>query len=372
MRKLLLLFSWRRRSPPDNSAADGPGDGTIPAANPFARDRAHCRDLHGKPQLRPCLRLCSRARRDRLGQMPAGRRGRRAASRNFPCRPSRRRPKRPTRPFLIDAQPDAGSEDRSGPRLLCRAGADRRRTMDRFVEASNAGAAVMGYRDGHKLAQWRLAKEFTLADHFFHAAFGGSLLNHFFLVCACAPTFPDAPAALVADARRAGTPAARGRIRPRACSTGPPTGVHSGKVDARRFRDCGTLAPSRRPGRRQRVNDGPAGADSAHDRRPAHREGRRLGLVRGRLGRRRRGPVRSPTPTPSGSRPITSPFFISPVMGRAPPGARRISGTNKTFSPPPPRGTLPQVSFYKPVGRVNEHPAYAEFEAGDAHLGGSH
>ena len=48
--------------------------------------------------------------------------------------------------------------------------------MDRFVEASNAGSLVMGYYDGSELKQWALAKEFVLADHFFHAAFGGSML----------------------------------------------------------------------------------------------------------------------------------------------------------------------------------------------------
>ena len=63
--------------------------------------------------------------------------------------------------------------------------------MDRFVEASNAGALVMGYYDGSELKQWALAKEFTLADHFFHAAFGGSMLNHFFLICGCAPVFDN-------------------------------------------------------------------------------------------------------------------------------------------------------------------------------------
>lgn len=36
-----------------------------------------------------------------------------------------------------------------------------------------------------------LAKEFTLANHFFHAAFGGSMLNHFFLICGCAPVFDN-------------------------------------------------------------------------------------------------------------------------------------------------------------------------------------
>jgi phospholipase C len=38
-----------------------------------------------------------------------------------------------------------------------------------------------------------------MADNFFHAAFGGSFLNHFWLVCACSPVFPDAPAGVVAQ-----------------------------------------------------------------------------------------------------------------------------------------------------------------------------
>jgi phospholipase C len=39
----------------------------------------------------------------------------------------------------------------------------------------------------------------VLADHFFHAAFGGSVLNHFWLVCACTPTYANPPAELVAQ-----------------------------------------------------------------------------------------------------------------------------------------------------------------------------
>src|SRR3989440_198630 len=37
-----------------------------------------------------------------------------------------------------------------------------------------------------------------MADNFFHEAFGGSFLNHIFLVCSCAPTWPNAPAGKVA------------------------------------------------------------------------------------------------------------------------------------------------------------------------------
>src|ERR671938_733459 len=65
--------------------------------------------------------------------------------------------------------------------------------MDKFAAVSNAGGLVMGYYDFSDSAQWRLAKEFTLADSMFHSAFGGSMLNHSFLVCLCAFRWPDAP-----------------------------------------------------------------------------------------------------------------------------------------------------------------------------------
>lgn len=63
---------------------------------------------------------------------------------------------------------------------------------DRFVAYSDAGALVMGYYDGSKLPLWKIAKKYTLADNFFMAAFGGSILNHFWLVCGCTPYYPNA------------------------------------------------------------------------------------------------------------------------------------------------------------------------------------
>src|SRR2546429_643533 len=59
--------------------------------------------------------------------------------------------------------------------------------MDRFIVEGDSGSLPLGYYDGSSLAMWKLAREFTLADHFFHAAFGGSFLNHFWLICACSP-----------------------------------------------------------------------------------------------------------------------------------------------------------------------------------------
>ncbi|MGZ4999134.1 MAG: acid phosphatase [Methylomonas sp.] len=67
---------------------------------------------------------------------------------------------------------------------------------DRFSQLSSAGGLTMGYFTLPDSALWRYAKEFTLADNFFQAAFGGSFLNHHWLICACTPIYPDAPAAL--------------------------------------------------------------------------------------------------------------------------------------------------------------------------------
>jgi phospholipase C len=47
--------------------------------------------------------------------------------------------------------------------------------MDRFVAVSDTGALPMGYFDGRALPLFSLAREYTLADRFFHAAFGGAL-----------------------------------------------------------------------------------------------------------------------------------------------------------------------------------------------------
>src|SRR5213594_389157 len=47
--------------------------------------------------------------------------------------------------------------------------------MDRFV--ATAGSPTMGYYDGHALPMWQFAEQYVLADHFFHAAFGGTGIN---------------------------------------------------------------------------------------------------------------------------------------------------------------------------------------------------
>ena len=65
--------------------------------------------------------------------------------------------------------------------------------MDKFVAWSDAAGLVMSYYDASDMPEGKLAQQFTMLDNFFHAAFGGSFLNHQFLICACAPRWTDAP-----------------------------------------------------------------------------------------------------------------------------------------------------------------------------------
>jgi phospholipase C len=67
---------------------------------------------------------------------------------------------------------------------------------DLFAAYSDAKALSMSYygsADMKDTAIWRLARDHTLLDNFFMGAFGGSFLNHIWLVCSCAPSWPDPP-----------------------------------------------------------------------------------------------------------------------------------------------------------------------------------
>jgi phospholipase C len=68
--------------------------------------------------------------------------------------------------------------------------------MDKFVAWSDAAGLAMSYYDATDWPVGRLAQQFVLADNFFHAAFGDSFLNHQWLICACTPRWPNAPASI--------------------------------------------------------------------------------------------------------------------------------------------------------------------------------
>ncbi|MGR4065591.1 MAG: alkaline phosphatase family protein [Vulcanimicrobiaceae bacterium] len=73
--------------------------------------------------------------------------------------------------------------------------------MDKFVAWSDNPGLVLSQYDARQLAlpEERLAEQYTLGDNTFHSAFGGSFLNHQYLICACAPLWPSPPAHFISN-----------------------------------------------------------------------------------------------------------------------------------------------------------------------------
>jgi len=242
----------------------------------------------------------------------------------------------------------------------------------------------MGYFDGSRMKLWKWAQDYTLADHFFMAAYGGSYLNHLWLVCACTPRYPDAPASMRAQLEDNGSlkkkptspnPSCKARRR---CSTARsrPTATPStpcSALPAERHPAGGGRQPGfRRPGALSA-----AAAEGENHRRHAQREGRVMGLVRRRLERRhRRRPARAGREAHGDLRPRGH-FRFQPhhqpfnYFERFAPGtaerARHLKDYEDLLADID-KGTLPQVVFYKPTGRLNQHPSYTDLAQGDAHL----
>jgi acid phosphatase len=71
--------------------------------------------------------------------------------------------------------------------------------MDKFYSYSDNPGLAMSYFNANNLPEGLLAQQYTMQDMNFHSAFGGSFLNHQYLIAAQAPAFPNAPASLVAQ-----------------------------------------------------------------------------------------------------------------------------------------------------------------------------
>ena len=116
-------------------------------------------------------------------------------SRKKPIAPDERFPERlPNQPFNIDAYAPANTLTGDLVHRFYQHQAQiNGGRMNRFAGVSDAGGLTMGYYDGKKLRLWDYARRYTLADHFFSASFGGSYINHMWLVCACTPRQEQLP-----------------------------------------------------------------------------------------------------------------------------------------------------------------------------------
>ncbi|MDB5272814.1 MAG: acid phosphatase [Chitinophagaceae bacterium] len=87
--------------------------------------------------------------------------------------------------------------------------------MDKFaVYNSNSKGLSQGYYQTSLLPLLPFAQNYVLCDNFFHSAFGGSFLNHQWLIAAASPVFPGAPAGITATVDGSGKLLTDGQVTP--------------------------------------------------------------------------------------------------------------------------------------------------------------
>jgi len=216
--------------------------------------------------------------------------------------------------------------------------------MDKFVAWSDAAGLAMSYYDATMLPEGRLASQYTIADNFFHSAFGGSFLNAQWLIAAATPAWPNAPTDKVAVLDAQGLMMKDGVVTPDGFAVNtcfPVKGPHPAKVT-----DPAQLAPLfTNPTIGDRLDA--AGVSWAWY------SGGWNDAVAGK-----------PDPLFQFHHQAFA-FYQNFALGSA--GQAHLKDETD-FMTALQSGTLPAVSFVKPIGEENEHPGYADLAKGQQHV----
>jgi phospholipase C len=86
--------------------------------------------------------------------------------------------------------------------------------MDRYALYNTSAGLSQGYYKTSLIPLLPFAQQYTLCDNFFHSAFGGSFLNHMWLIASASPVFPNAPASIVAKLGPTGNLITDGQVTP--------------------------------------------------------------------------------------------------------------------------------------------------------------
>jgi acid phosphatase len=281
---------------------------------------------------------------------------------------------------------------------------------DGYAAWADAGGLAMGHYDTSRSALYTLARQYVLADHFFQGAFGGSFLNHQYLICACAPIYPDAdkaaakPSITVLETDAQGHYLPRLRVAassPSSALDGPPKFVKSGNLAPAnyfgdgQFHAINTMQPAFQPS-----GNAPASDDAtylhADPLKPTTLPPQIQATIGDRLsaqgilwvwysgawdaavadGRRAPSAVRTAIyapDTPAGSpdfqahhQPFNYYADLDPVLHADARAAHLQDYRDLVAAAAAAR--LPPVVFYKPQGNFNQHAGYASIAEGDAHI----
>ena len=265
---------------------------------------------------------------------------------------------------------------------------------DKFPAYSDAGGLSMGYYDGSKMAMWQVAKDYVLADNFYMGAFGGSFLNHQYLICACAPTYPNADTAAAKPSISQVELDAKGnfvRLVPTlgkvqsSVLNGAPTYAADGTVTPAidgMFYAVNTMQPPYQPSSNAQADNKLFATTGSATTLPPQ-TGKTIGdqlTAKGVNWAWYAGAWNATTAAATSDRKFDAtanfqfhhqPFnyyaAFDPVTGAANRTAH-LKDFNADFLKDAAAGTLPAVAFYKPQGNLNQHAGYASVAAGDAHI----
>ena len=214
---------------------------------------------------------------------------------------------------------------------------------DKYAAWSDAGGLVMGHYDTSGTRMYKLAREFTLADNFYQGAFGGSFLNHFWLICACTPKFDAAPSAIRAQLDADGHLVKDGAVTPDGYAVNtifsfyPPYPAAATDLAKR-------LPPVTLPNIGDRLSEKKVSWAWYSGGFAAAMAGRNEGNFQYH------------------HQPFV--YFASTGEGTKA-KAEHLKDEAKLFEAVA-KGKLEKVVFYKPVGDENQHPGYADVASGDA------
>lgn len=283
---------------------------------------------------------------------------------------------------------------------------------DMFAAWSDAGGLTMGHFDYSASAMYKLAQQYVLADNFFQGAFGGSFLNHQYLICACAPEYPGADTAAAAptiavlnkDANGKYTPTLTTRpASPASALDGPPSYVLSGNITPAnyfgdgKFYAVNTMQPPYQPSGNAPASVAGSNALYANAAKPTTLPPQTATTIGDLLDARNvswkwyggawnsalqdgmQDPATPRSVIYAGNsygvattanvdfQPHHQPFNYyakaDPVTGAAYRSTHLKDYTDLVADAA--AGTLPAVSFYKPEGLYNQHPGYANIADAD-------
>lgn len=263
---------------------------------------------------------------------------------------------------------------------------------DGFAAWADAGGLVMGYysQTAKNLNLWQIARQYTLCDNFFMGAFGGSFLNHMFLVGGRVPEYPNAansPARgkiAQVEGGPTGTRLTLAADSPASALDGKPKFARDGAITPDGYA-VNTMAPPYQP---SFVRPAPGGDPRlANPDDPATLPPQTYPTIGDLLSAQGvswawyGGAWQAAQENRGGPDVPNFQYHHQPFnyFRRFAPGTAdrerhlRDAGTGESplsnrFIADALAGTLPAVSFYKPQGNLNMHAGYSDVESGDRHV----